>query len=483
MSESAAARFSVNITWLTVSQVLYRLATIAVFSYIGLALGAEVLGQYAIIMGVLNLYLAFSDLGVSNFVIKEVSRDRSLGELYLNNFFALQIAVGILIIGLSMLTGMVSGYSALIMYGLAIGSCGLVFNGAANAYKALLSANEVLHPFAIIEVLCAAVYIAGNTLAIVLGQGLLSLVAVTVAVQIVKYIAGMLWARRYNMHVAWKFSKPAMGSLLWLGLPFLLFNSAHFAIQRLDVLLIGAIDSELASGIYAAASRLIYSSLFVISVIGTALYPVFSRLLHEQREKAVELFHRSSLYVYVVACASGAAFYGFAPLIVRLLFGEEFVSTIPLLQFLSFYIPVFALGLLPSNLLMVSDRVWQAAVVSVGGVALMTAAVFLVYPRYMSAGVSAVVVGVELLMTIAYIAMTYKYLRIGLRISVFLASTAVYAISIAAAYFASPLPTAAAGTISLAVFTLGILLFGIIRKDDLRFIANIFLHRTRTAVE
>ena len=49
-------------------------------------------------MNVLTLFLAFADLGVMNLVIKDVSRDRSLAFTYLDNFFALQFFVGLVLI-------------------------------------------------------------------------------------------------------------------------------------------------------------------------------------------------------------------------------------------------------------------------------------------------------------------------------------------------------------------------------------------------
>ena len=220
-----AKRFSTNVWSLTVSQILYRGASILVVVYIGKVLGVAVLGQYAIIMGVINLYLNFSDLGVSNYVIKEVSRDRSLGEVYLNNFFALQILVGVALIGIALLTGTLSGYSTTILIGIAIGSIGLVFNGMANSYKALLSAHELLHPFAYIEILCMLVYVIGNGYVMLSGGGVLELVAVTVLVQLAKYIAGVVWANRYNMRVRLRSSISVVKSLLVMGMPFLLFNS------------------------------------------------------------------------------------------------------------------------------------------------------------------------------------------------------------------------------------------------------------------
>jgi O-antigen/teichoic acid export membrane protein len=478
MSGTTASRFSANIWSLTTSQIVYRIATIVVFGYIGRELGLGVLGQYGIIMGVLNLYLAFSDLGVSNFVIKEVSQNRTLGELYLDNFFVLQIIVGIAIIGLVILTGSLSSYSAIIMWGLAIGSIGLVFNGMANAYKALLSAHELLFPFAVIEVICVVVFIAGNTAVIIAGEGVLALISVTVLVFMTKYVAGVLWSRRYNVHVKLRVDPATMRTMLWLGLPFLLFNSAHFAIQRIDVLIVGAQGSEEIAGVYFAASRLVYSSLFVISVIGAALYPVFSRLLKENKEKVGPLYYQASTYLYVIACTVTLGFILFAPYFMELLLGKHVASFITILQIIAWYIPVFALGLLPSNILMVGDKVWSAAKVSVMGVIVMIITAILLYPIAGASGVAITVVAVEFILTLLYIIIAARNFSLGV-IKTQAIQTSLILFAASGLYFVIPVEYEILRIAApLLLFTILIFITGIIKGRDIRIIFELLLKRT-----
>src|SRR5512145_1913166 len=109
MAAPVFQRFALNFWTLTVSRILYRAVSILVVSYLARALGAGVLGEYATVLNVLTLYLAFADLGVTNLVIRDVSRDSTLSEGYLDNFFALQLFVGLALVLLIVGTGWVSG--------------------------------------------------------------------------------------------------------------------------------------------------------------------------------------------------------------------------------------------------------------------------------------------------------------------------------------------------------------------------------------
>ena len=365
MTAPVLQRFSLNFWTLTVSRVLYRLVSIGVMIYLARELGASVLGAYAKVMNVLTLFLAFADLGVTNLVIKDVSQNRELSASYLDNFFALQALVGVLLIALIMMTGALSGYEYLLLVALAVGSIGPFFSGLSNAYQALMNAHELFYPFAVIEIVCMLVFFAGNLLVVLTGGGLLALVAVTSVVSFVKFLLGAAWARRFAMRVRMSFDWNTVRSLLTSGLPFLLINGTHFAIQRMDVLFLSWFVSDDRVGIYSLASRLVFSSLFLLAAVGALLYPVFSRLLVQDERRAAGVYARGTVYVFLLSALMAQLICMLAPTIVSLLYGPGFEEAVPILQLLSLFIPLFGIGLLASNVLMVSGSVWRAVWASV----------------------------------------------------------------------------------------------------------------------
>jgi O-antigen/teichoic acid export membrane protein len=149
------------------------------------------------------------------------------------------------------------------------------------------------------------------------------------------------------------------------GLPFLLINGTHFAIQRLDVLMLSWITTDERVGIYSAASRLIFASLFLASSIGAMLYPVLSRVVAEDGARAKELYRDGTVYVYVLGCLTALLFWQLAPWLVNVLYGTGFEESAPVLQVLGLFLPLFSLGLVASNVLMVSRAVWHAVWASI----------------------------------------------------------------------------------------------------------------------
>lgn len=477
MSAPAVRQFALNFWTLTTSKVLYRLVSIGVAMYLARALGAGVLGGYATVMNVLTLFLAFADLGVTNLVIKDVSRDRSRSAEYLDNFFLLQFLVGLLLIGLIMITGVLSGYERLLLIALAIGSLGPFFSGLSNAYQALMNAHELFYPFAIIEVVCMLVFLAGNVLVVLLGEGLLALVAVTSVVSIVKWILGAFWARHFNMRVRWRMRLQMVRSMLAAGLPFLLINGTHFAIQRMDVLFLSWTVGEERVGIYAASSRLIFASLFLLASVGALLYPVFSRLLAENRSRAQELYARGTLYVTLLALALAQIIITFAPAVIHLLYGETFVESTRILQLLALFIPLFGIGLLASNVLMVSHKVWHAVWASVAGMLVGAIASPILIGSFEITGAAVAVLLAEAVAAVLYLWWTHATLHLQLPWKRLLLGILVFALPPAALATAGVPAGSLNGIVSVASSAALIAALRVLTRDDLREISALILRR------
>lgn len=414
MTAPALQRFALNFWTLTTSKVLYRLVSIGVAMYLARVLGAGELGAYAAVMNVLTLYLAFADLGVTNLVIRDVSRDRTLAGSYLDNFFTLQLLVGTALVGLILITGTLSGYERLWLVALAVGAAGPFFSGLSNAYEALMNGHELFYPFAVIEFACMLAFLAGNLSVVLAGGGLVALVAVTSAASLLRFVLGAAWARRFGLRVRRGFDRVAVRAMLVAGLPFLLINGAHFAIQRMDILFLSWTVADERTGMYAAASRLVFASLFLLSAVGAMLYPVFSRLLETDRARARDLYRRGTLYLAIVAGLMAQLAITLAPTIIHLLYGEEYHESARVLQLLALFLPLFGLGLLASNVLMVSGSVWNAVWASVTA---LIAGVLMSLPfihAWEIVGAAMAVLGAEAVAAVLYIVWAQRCLGLGL---------------------------------------------------------------------
>lgn len=465
-SDGTSRRFSRNVRWLTASSILYRVVSVLLAMYIARRLGAGILGQYAAVTNIITLYLSFADLGITNLVIRDVSRDRGRTQEVLDTFFGVQLASALVLAVAALATGMLAGYGSEAQIALAVGAAGLVASALATVYNALLSAHERIYPFAAIELVCLVVFTAGNVLVVVTGSGLVALVAVTTVVALVKVLLGAVWAARHGIAVrgwpAWR----TAGALLAAGLPFLLINGAHYAVQRLDVVLLSAMRGDERTGVYAASSRLVFASLFFVSAVGTALYPVFSRLLAGARERAREVYERGTVVLVAAGAAAALVFRQVAAEVIPLLYGAGYDDAVPVLRLLALYIPLFAWGLLASNVLMTGGRAWHAVAVSVFALAVMLVATPLLVGAFELRGAALAVVLAEMAATAGYVLAARGVFGGGFRRG--RAAASVFMLFLVSSYVGDLLPAWIGLASSLLIYLVSLHMLRLVRLEDVR---------------
>ncbi|MBC7318551.1 oligosaccharide flippase family protein, partial [Candidatus Bipolaricaulota bacterium] len=106
--------------------------------------------------------------------------------------------------------------------------------------------------------------------------------------------------------------------------------------------ILGLLVNNTTLGYYAVAEDITRALQGLISPIGQAIYPYFSRIQAEDRERAKMELKKMVIIIGIVTFIFSILLVFAAPLIIRLLAGPLYIESIPLLQVLVFII--FAIG-------------------------------------------------------------------------------------------------------------------------------------------
>jgi PST family polysaccharide transporter len=188
-----------------------------------------------------------------------------------------------------------------------------------------------------------------------------------------------------------------------------LFRSAVSLYTTANALILGAVGTPLAVGLYSGAERIIKALLGLLNPISQSVYPRLNRLLARDHERAVVLA-RASLGIMLLG--GFAMCFGViiaAPLIVRAVLGPGYGSAIPVIRVLSLLLPAIALSnvlgiqwMLPLGL----DAAFNKIIVSAGflnlGLALWWA------HRWQQMGMAWAVVASECTVTLAMMAVLVR---------------------------------------------------------------------------
>jgi O-antigen/teichoic acid export membrane protein len=146
--------------------------------YLVRRLGGDRFGQYSIVLAFVGLFQIFAELGVSQYVMREIARDRSKTQSLFWNLVALRLILGLLgIVGIT-LGALAAGYSSVLVLGVFIYTWTFVLSAFEAPLETVLTANERLDYAAALQVVGQLGFVILGAIVLLSGWGLLPLIAV-----------------------------------------------------------------------------------------------------------------------------------------------------------------------------------------------------------------------------------------------------------------------------------------------------------------
>lgn len=318
-----------NTGYTLVSNIAGGLAFFLVNAIVARWAGASVFGSYTFIFAFLSFFVVIANLGLDTIVVRELSKKTQTGLLasalmvkFITSTLA-ALTAGILVTML--------GYDALITRGVWIASLTLITGALTNTLWTLFQARFEMFWYAVTHTLGRVLILLMTILFIFTGHGMLWLVgahAITGVVQAV--LVGILVKRRTS------YSAPSLGIARilaresWPLALSTLFISLYY---RLDVLMLSFWNSQADIGYYAAVYTMTEAPAMIAVAWNATLYPLLSSI-HNQKNLFVQWSSLSvkAMVVFALPLAVGTAV--LSPEIIRLVYGNGYDSSIPVLRVL-----------------------------------------------------------------------------------------------------------------------------------------------------
>src|SRR3989344_2863425 len=93
-----------NTGWLMIADIISRGLSFFLIIAIARYLGDSGLGKYSFVFAYVGLFSMFSDLGLSYFMVREVSRHKEKIQDYFGNILSLKLILGLLVIIIALIT-------------------------------------------------------------------------------------------------------------------------------------------------------------------------------------------------------------------------------------------------------------------------------------------------------------------------------------------------------------------------------------------
>jgi len=344
-------------------------------------LGGESLGRIAFAYSFTTIFVLLTDLGMNILVVREVARDKGAAGTYLGNLLSLKLVSAPVAFGLIAAAITLSGYSSEVVTVVLLFAGITIARGVLQLYGAVFSGLEVMGREAVLKNLYQMSLFVSGGIALALGCGPLGLSVALLIASLLVVLIGSGMVRRTMPFVRLLWDGALWLSLVRRALPLAMTTIFIILYNESDVVLLSYLgEGEREVGAYAAASKILKVLQLIPMLVVSGVYPVFSDLARGPRDALNTAYRGTLKLLLLIAIPLAIVVASFAEPFIRLIYGQGFAPAIPPLRLLAVSVPFVYLGYVLVNVLVSSDHMAWAALVTGGACFINVAANLLLIP-------------------------------------------------------------------------------------------------------
>ncbi len=338
-------------------ELVARAANVLLLLLISRMLGAHEAGVYTLAFSYTMIATRMTFWGLDQLIVREIAQRPDDVHRYFSNFLYMRII-------LSGLTWVVLWAAIrLILPGAHVETQRIVLLVALSTLPESVrnlceSVFIVLHKMPMMvfsRMLVTILRVAGTGLVLWAGYGLSGVAAVIVGTSLIGAVLTITVVLWRSIHFIWK---PEWGfclEQLKIAWPLMLGNTVYVFDNRLDIIVLSFLFTEAEIGVFNAAFTIVSTMLLIPQAYQFAILPPMSHLYSTSKEGLKKLYDYSMKYMLLLGIPIAVLLSGASTFFMNL-FGEEFGTSVPALQWLAWTLPLLFVNVPMARLLIAADR-------------------------------------------------------------------------------------------------------------------------------
>jgi len=390
---SNTRRVAVNLLWGLISRVLGLVTGMASVMLMSRHLQPAGYGKYNLALAVVGFAAVFTDFGLNNIAVREMSRNRGERARLFGNLLLLKTVLAVLCllgVGIFVLWG---DMAADIRQAVWIAAFSLFFTTLSSAELIFQVELKLWYPSLV------------TTVAGLLSLGLIAAGVArgwTVAAFVLIYAGSSLLNGMALLLYAIRLLTPCLrlDLALWKRLvleawPVGLQGLAIMAIGRLNMLLLFHFCGAEATGLYGAAVKLPELLQFFPAALMAPAFPLLSEYFVHDQQRLRRVYQRCLDFVVLLAIPFAVGMSLLSRSIVHLIYGPEYVQAVPVLAVVSFQMVGTFMGYVGGYMMIAAGKQRKLLWISVVCAGVSTLLNLLLIPPVAALGAAIVLVGVQ----------------------------------------------------------------------------------------
>lgn len=330
--------------------------------YVVRQLGDERFGQYSIVLSFVGLFQIFAELGMSQYVMREIARNRERTQSLILNLIGARMLLGLTAIGMIPLAAQLYGYSNELVLGVLLYTCTFLLSAIQAPLLTLVTANERFDLASGMNVIGQLTFVILGSIFLLSGFSFLSLIIASLISIIPQIILG-LWGTIRNGYLKppLAFTPRTWPALMRAGLTFGMISLTLQIAFGIDTVMLSKFVPPEEVGWYNVAYNLIFSIMFLSKSFREAMVPSLSRVYISEPEEVQRWYYRMVKAVVMLSLPIAVGGMVIASPLILLLYKAEFTPSILALRILVWDVPFLMFNSFNGSLMTVIGSEREAA--------------------------------------------------------------------------------------------------------------------------
>ena len=394
-----------NMFSLFVGHLASSLLSVVLSIYIARTLGDTLFGTYSFVITFVALFSIFFNLGYETLLIREVAKDKSKADSYLNNIIIIRVILSIIIFSLVFIIINVLNFDELVKNIIYIFGFANIISSLSNLFKVTFRAFERMHYEAIINVISNIIKCSLGFIVVFLGFGLYGLALVFLYIAIFDIIIGLIICEKKIVKTSLQFDRLFFRHTIKEALALGAVTIFALIYVRIDTVMLEFMKGSAVVGWYNAAYNLILGFNPLPILFMNALLPVMAYSFVKSNKNLKNIYEKAFKFLFVIGLPMTIGIFLLSDKFIILLYGVNYINSIDALKILSFDIVLKFLYLCLWFVLISANQQNKLAIYAGGGALLNIILNLILIPQFSLVGAAFTTIVTE-----TYILFMYLYL-------------------------------------------------------------------------
>lgn len=404
-----------NTAFMFAAQIALRVVNPIFNIYVIRELGDAEFGQYSVLLTWVTIFSVLGDMGVAQYMSREISRDRENAMHLFWDITALRFILAVIASAVTIGGAILLQYDSVFILATAIYCASYFFQAIIVPLSSIITGYERLDSLSVVAVVAQLIYIGAGIVALQLGTSYIWLLVASL-VNLPLAIAILVWLiRRYKYNPPpFKLNPGSWWRLIRAGFPFGINQISLTVAYRFDTLLLNSFVASQVIGWYNSAYNFSRSLTTLMAAFSFALVPTLSREYVSNPETVRRWYYHSLRLLLFTGLPIAVGGMLLADKLIPFLYGGEFQPASVAFAILIWDTLLLMYTSLGGNIAQIIGK--EAAAARIFGAEAVANLVMniIIIPQYGMIGAAFVTVATELIGTLLFYRLFYKEFGAGL---------------------------------------------------------------------